>query len=44
MRLSDEVVHEIDERQAATLGEARFQQRLRAVVESLTRPAREEPR
>jgi DNA-binding MarR family transcriptional regulator len=42
MRLSDEVILDIERRQAAALGRAAydaFKQTLRAVVDSLTRPA-----
>jgi DNA-binding MarR family transcriptional regulator len=42
MRLSSEIVGDIERREAAALGEARFaefKQALRAVVDSLTRPA-----
>ena len=46
MRLSEQVVREIDERQAAALGKERyaeFKETLWAVVDSLTGPAGKEP-
>jgi len=42
MRLSDEIIRDIERRQAAALGNApydEFKRTLRAVVDSLTRPA-----
>lgn len=47
MRLSDEIVRDIERRQQAALGAARyanFKRTLRAVVDSLTQPARKDPR
>jgi DNA-binding MarR family transcriptional regulator len=46
MRLSDEIVRDIERRQAATLGKAQYEEfklSLQAVVDSLTRSRREPP-
>ena len=47
MRQSDEIIRDIERRQAAALGNARydtFKRTLAAVVDSLTKPAKTEPR